>query len=170
MHPGYNADICFFLVLGSIYLLIFIYVIGSKKSSSAQVGGIEWFQKETRGMKALKSPAWKDPTKTVGVLRNLYVREYDKSLPADYPGLHTLGLRGRPKPIMIPAACSHLSLTYQVAPPFLPLFMAMHLRKKNYKRELNASRRCCTCLREVVHVGVDVVADGIAFHASTRSG
>lgn len=79
-----------------------------------QVGGIEWFHKETRGTKALTSPAWKEPAKTVTVLRNLYVREFDKSLPAEYPGLLELGLRGRPRPIMIPSACSHLSLTYQV--------------------------------------------------------
>ena len=79
-----------------------------------QVGGIEWFHKETRGIKALTSPAWKEPAKTVTVLHNLCVREHDKSLSADFPGLRELGLRGRPRPVMIPSGCTHLSLTYQV--------------------------------------------------------
>lgn len=79
-----------------------------------QVGGIHWFQKEARGIKALTSPAWKEPAKSVTALHNLYVRENDKSLLNDYPGLRELGLRGRPRPIMIPSACDNLSLAYQV--------------------------------------------------------
>ncbi|CAL8460662.1 g192 [Coccomyxa elongata] len=78
-----------------------------------RVGGIHWFQKEARGIKALTSPAWKEPAKSVTALHNLYVRENDKSLPSDYPGLRELGLRGRPRPNMIPSACDNLSLAYQ---------------------------------------------------------
>jgi hypothetical protein len=92
-----------------------------------QVGGVEWFHKETRGTKALTSPAWKDPAKTVTVLHNLFVREYDRSLPAGYPGLTELGLRGRPRPAMIPSGCSHLSLTYQVT--ILPSPFVLHHAK-----------------------------------------
>ena len=39
-----------------------------------QVGGIDWFAREQRGMQALYAPEWKDPEKTVLSLRNLEVR------------------------------------------------------------------------------------------------
>ncbi len=78
------------------------------------MGGIHWFEKEARGIKALTSPAWKEPAKIVTALHNLYVRENDKSLPNDYPGLRELGLRGRPRPMMVPSACDNLALAYQV--------------------------------------------------------
>ena len=39
-----------------------------------QVGGIDWFAREQRGMQALYAPEWKDPEKTVLSLRNLEAR------------------------------------------------------------------------------------------------
>ena len=39
-----------------------------------QVGGIDWFTREQRGMQALYAPEWKDLEKTVLSLRNLEVR------------------------------------------------------------------------------------------------
>lgn len=48
---------------------------GVERGAAPQVGGIEWFCKEQRGMQALHAPEWRDPEKTVLLLRNLEVRQ-----------------------------------------------------------------------------------------------
>ena len=48
---------------------------GDERGTAPQVGGIEWFCKEQRGMQALHAPEWRDPEKTVLSLRNLEVRQ-----------------------------------------------------------------------------------------------
>ena len=48
---------------------------GDERGAAPQVGGIEWFCKEQRGMQALHAPEWRDPEKTVLSLRNLEVRQ-----------------------------------------------------------------------------------------------
>ncbi len=47
---------------------------GFETCAAPQVGGVEWFCKEQRGMQALHAPEWRDPEKTVLSLRNLEVR------------------------------------------------------------------------------------------------
>ena len=89
-----------------------------------QVGGIEWFAREQRGMQALQAPEWRDPEKHVLALHNLEVRGHEKWLPAKFSSLQELSLRGRPRPAMVPASCQTLSLMYHVSSlpesPWLP--------------------------------------------------
>ena len=80
-----------------------------------QVGGIEWFAREQRGVQALRAPEWREPEKHVLALRNLEVRGDEKWLPAKFAALQELSLRGRPRPSMVPAACQTLSLMYHVS-------------------------------------------------------
>lgn len=92
----------------------------------AQVGGIEWFAREQRGMQALQAPEWHDPEKFVLALDNLEVRGSEKWLPTKFAALQELSLRGRPRAQMVPASCHTLSLMYHVsifscAPPWPPL-------------------------------------------------
>jgi hypothetical protein len=87
---------------------------------SAQVEGVEWYAKETRALQALSAPLWKEPEKGVRVLRGVDVRGHEKWLPAKYPGVLELGLRGRPRADLVPAACTILSMVYHVSPALGP--------------------------------------------------
>lgn len=75
---------------------------------------MEWYCKETRGLRALSAPLWKEPEKALRVLRGVDVRGHEKWLPAKFPALAELGLRGRPRASLVPRGCTALSLTYHV--------------------------------------------------------
>ena len=66
-------------------------------------------------MQALQAPEWRSPEKHVLALHSLDVRGNEKWLPAKFGALQELSLRGRPRPLMVPAACQTLSFMYHVS-------------------------------------------------------
>ena len=63
-----------------------------------QVGGIEWFAREQRGMQALQAPEWREPEKHVLALRNLEVRgRREVAARQVRQRCSELSLRGRPR-------------------------------------------------------------------------
>ncbi len=91
-----------------------------------QVGGIEWFAREQRGMQALQAPEWRDLEKFVLALHNLEVRGSEKWLPTKFAALQELSLRGRPRAQMVPASCHTLSLMYHVSSYTDPRQLLVH--------------------------------------------
>ena len=79
---------------------------------------MEWYAKEARGLQALDAPDWADSELILAELASLEVRGDERWLATRFPALRTLGLRGRPRPQLVPPACHTLSLSYQVPPGF----------------------------------------------------
>ena len=82
---------------------------------------MEWYAKEARGLQALEAPDWAEPELALAELASLEVRGDERWLAGRFPALRTLGLRGRPRPQLVPPDCHTLALSYQVPPSFRPV-------------------------------------------------